>query len=214
MAVTFTYLCPLLNAFHTKYVWTWFDFSITTLVSNKIQTNKAINIVHIAQVRKLILRTNLWSQLSTQMSSSWRFRALFSGTAKKQQNSSKKFSFAREILTDFLFVWIGCLMICTQSLAIYVFGGERGIGWDARGVSWEGTKEKYRSNIVAREESPLSRDINKALNEGKLARHSSRGSKGHPGTHLSLQCREGRNSSNNAVLYWSGLSYISIKLVS
>ena len=134
---------------------------------------------------------------------------MFRALPQLQQN------FVRAGNFDRLFIClIGCLMTCTQSLAIYVFGGERGIGWDARGVSWEGTKEKYRSNIVAREESPLSRDINKALNEGKLARHSSRGSKGHPGTHLSLQCREGRNSSNNAVLYWSGWSYISIKLVS
>ena len=207
MAVAFTYLCPLLNAFHTKYVWTWFDFSITTLVSNKIQANKAINIVHIAQVRKLILRTNLWSQLSTQLDffDVKIFRAFM--RKSKEDDFRARGKFWQTCL-------IGCLMTCTQSLAIYVFGGERGIGWDARGVSWEGTKENYRSNIVAREESPLSRDINKALTEGKLARHSSRGSKGHPGTHLSLQCREGRNSSNNAVLYWSGWSYISIKLVS
>ena len=48
--------------------------------------------------------------------------------------------------------------------------GERwGTGWDARGVSWEGTKEKYRFNMAAREESLLSRDVNKTLNEGKLA---------------------------------------------
>ena len=136
MAVAFTYLCPLLNAFHTKYVWTWFDFSITTLVSNKIQANKAINIVHIAQVRKLILRTNLWSQLSTQI----RRR-----NVSRASTTTAKF-FVRAGNFDRLFIClIGCLMTCTQSLAIYVFGGERGIGWDALGVSWEGTKEKYRS---------------------------------------------------------------------
>ena len=141
MAVAFTYICPLLNAFHTKYVWTWFDFSITTLVSNKIPANKAITIVHIAQVRKLILRTNLWSQLSTHIFSSWRYFARF-------HDYSKKYHFvAREILTDFLFVWLAVWWLVPKSLAIYVFGGERGIGWDARGVSWEGTKEKYRCNL-------------------------------------------------------------------
>ena len=118
---------------------------------------------------------------------------------------------------------------------------------------------RFRSNMAAREESSLSRDVNNALNEGKLAcqhrsctvndifiatseylaaifvsslaiiilyktdgifnnmvwspgfpfgcstrlfkQASCRGSKGHPGIHLSPQCREGRNSSNNAVLY-------------